>query len=326
MSEILKELKSNNILWKESNIWKYDLEKLIEYLINISPNFTNYISLCKYIGVYEDFLKNLEKKENIKLDLNFKVLKNNANFKSKYQDYDWCYDRYITKGMSHEEMAEEANCTKRVICKWCCEKHRITRDFRKVNLELNELQRNILIGSMLGDGHIDKREEQPMFIEYHAINQKDYIFWKYYILKNLCNKEPVFKDSYYRVFPNGKEYKCQEGYRLSTRIQFCLKEIRDMTKRELISKLNNLSLCVFILDDACRDTTRWSLCLADIELEDREYFVKIMKDRFNLNCTISNHDNRYVNFKAESTRKIDRMILDNIPNDLDIIKSKILRK
>lgn len=39
-----------------------------------------------------------------------------------------------------------------------------------------------------------------------------------------------------------------------------------------------------------------------------------------------NKDLRYVYFNAESSRKIDDIILRNIPNNLDIIKYKILDK
>ena len=33
--------------------------------------------------------------------------KYSAQYKAIYQDYNWCFDRYINKGMSHKEMAQE---------------------------------------------------------------------------------------------------------------------------------------------------------------------------------------------------------------------------
>ena len=46
---------------------------------------------------------------------------NNPKFKAVYQDYDWCYERYVIKGMTHQEMADECGASLRVIQKWCSE-------------------------------------------------------------------------------------------------------------------------------------------------------------------------------------------------------------
>lgn len=43
------------------------------------------------------------------------IKKNNPKFKAIYQDYDWCYQKFVIENKSHREMAEEANCSLRVI-------------------------------------------------------------------------------------------------------------------------------------------------------------------------------------------------------------------
>ena len=50
-----------------------------------------------------------------------------------------------------------------------------------------------------------------------------------------------------------------------------------------------------------------------------------LKEDFNLTAYKSNSDKRYIKFNADSSRELDKIILDNIPNELDIIKYKILR-
>ena len=52
-------------------------------------------------------------------------------------------------------------------------------------------------------------------------------------------------------------------------------------------------------------------------------YIKVCKDKFGLNCYL-NKDSRYAYFDAASSRKIDSIILNNIPNKLDIIKKKII--
>ena len=95
-----------------------------------------------------------------------------------------------------------------------------------------------------------------------------------------------------------------------------------MSRLEKIKCLNQFGLCLHILDDGNRGNT-WSLCLAEYTQEEIDLYIKLCKERFDLNCW-QQKDIRYINFDANSSRKIDSLILNIIPNDLDIIKKKIL--
>jgi len=246
---------------------------------------------------------------------------NSSNFKAIYQNYDWCYQKYIIEGLSQEEMAIESGCNLRVLKKWLVEKHRITQEYRQENKKLSERQKDLIIGSMLGDGHIDRREEQPMFIEAHAENQKDYIYFKYNILKDLCNNPPVRKEACYSDF-NGKSYLCQPSYRFCTRLHDCLKEFRGTTYTYLLSLMNEFSFSIWMLDDAYRGNSNWELCIAEYTSDDTQFAINLLNNRFNLNSKLQK-DIRYLRFDARSSREIDKIILRNISNDLDIIKYKI---
>lgn len=250
---------------------------------------------------------------------------NNASFKAIYQDYDWCYERYILKGMTHEEMAKEANASKRVIQKWCVEIHKIHGDTFKKLYKLNDIQKQLIISGTLGDGHIDRRVDQPMYIECHAEDEKDYMFWKYEILKNMCNKPPVYKEKNIIKHFKGKEYECKPSYRLNSRIVYDLKPIRSMSIIDKVSSLNELGLSTYILDDGHRSNSNWELCVAKFNKEERDYFINYCGEKFGLNCW-TQKDSRYINFDSNSSRKIDEIILNNIPNELDIIHKKILDK
>lgn len=188
--------------------------------------------------------------------------KNNTKFKAVYQDYDWCYERYIIRGMSMEEMAEEAGTTLRTIQKWCSEKHRLNNRTYKDNIKLNQEQYDLIEVGILGDGHIDKRDDQPMYIESHAIDEKDYLFYKYNILKDLCHKEPAYYTEDYYSFSTDNQYLCKPFYRLNTRIISQLKEIRDKQKIDIIKNLNEWQICLLFLDDGSR-TDLWGLCVAE---------------------------------------------------------------
>lgn len=247
---------------------------------------------------------------------------NNARFKAVYQDYDWCYDRFINKGMTQQEMADEANASIRVIKKWCTEKYGLhNRSFKEFK-KLNDLQYQIILFGTLGDGHIDKREDEPLYIESHSIEEKDYLFWKYEILKDLCGQPPVYHEEKYSNFGGNNYYLCKPTYRMGTRVINDLKRIRNMSRSDKISQLNEFGFCLHILDDGNRGDL-WTNCLAEWSDEEVELYIRICKERFGLNCKRQT-DVRYVQFDAYSSTKIDSMILKNIPNDIDIVHKKIL--
>lgn len=249
---------------------------------------------------------------------------NNPNFKAVYQDYDWCFERYINRGMTMQDMADEAGASLRVVQKWCQEIHNLDNRSYKKHKKLNDFQKQLIMFGRLGDGHIDRREDQPMYIESHAENQKDYIFWKWSILKDLCTQEPVYYPPKATVF-GGKSYACQASYRLCTRIIDDLKPIREMSNREIIEQLNEFGIAIHFLDDASRSDGFWTLCVAGYPLDDINKYLKICENRFNIIGKI-HKDSRYVGFNKSSSKIIDNIILKIVPNNLDIIQSKIFRK
>lgn len=145
----------------------------------------------------------------------------------------------------------------------------------------------------------------------------------YEILKNLCNKEPTFYDRKIKTF-NGKEYMSQESYRLNTRILDALLDIRSMSKSEIIQQLNEFGLAIHFLDDASRNCGSWELCYAAFTEEEQNLYRDILERRFNIKPRVRK-DCRYIGFGKEDSLRIDEIILRNIPNNLDIIKNKILK-
>jgi len=304
------------------NQWEYG-EEFLNWLQNNASNFSGLLPLTKYMDMNLDTIRRIIDNNNLTMSYNPQLNKHSPEYKALYQNYDWCYEKFMVEGLNHDEMAKEANASKRVIKKWITEIHRITPEYRQKTTKFTKQQHDLLIGSLLGDGHIDKRETQPVFIVSHANNQKDYLFYKYDILQSLCNKEPSFINSSTKKFGD-KEYAVQSAYRICTRIYDEFKVYRSMSKRELINELNEFSLSILVLDDGFRGKSYWNICLAEYSQEDIEFTLAVLKDKFGLNARQSNHDKRYINTTSDSSRKLDEIILKNIPNNLDIIKYKII--
>lgn len=277
----------------------------------------------------KDIAKKLDRTENAvytkayKLGISSIIIKpNNPKFKAVYQDYDWCYERYINRGMTMQEMADEAGASLRVVQKWCQAIHHLDARSFKEYKHLNDLQKQIIMFGRLGDGHIDNREDKPLYIESHAENQKDYIFWKWSILKDLCAQPPVYYPPKVKYFGD-KGYNCQASYRLCTRIINDLKNIRAMSRSEILSQINELGFAIHMLDDGYRSKSYWELCLAEWAEEEVDQYLNICNEKFGITGK-RRADKRYISFNSEDSKKIDEIILNVVPNNLDIIKYKIL--
>lgn len=237
-----------------------------------------------------------------------------------YQDYDWCFDKYITKNMTMKEIAKEYGYSLRVIRKWMTEKYNLSNRTYKYHKRLSPIQVKLVKAGILGDGHIDKRPEHPIYIESHAEDEKDYLFWKYELLKDLCNSAPSYKEKGVRVF-NNKEYGVQGTYRLETKSIMHLAEIRSLKRIDIVKSLTYFEFCIHILDDGHRGD-HWEICVASWSDEEVDAYINRCKE-LGLKCK-RNCDIRYCSFDSVSSRLIDKIVLNNIPNNLDIINKKII--
>ena len=98
-----------------------------------------------------------------------------------------------------------------------------------------------------------------------------------------------------------------------------------MKKIDIINQLNEFGLSIFVLDDAYRSSSGWSICYANFSDEEKTAFINVLKNKFNILSNV-NKDKRYLYIPSKYSKILDEIILRNIPNDLDIIKYKILNK
>ncbi len=115
---------------------------------------------------------------------------------------------------------------------------------------LTQLQKSIIIGSILGDGYIriiPKRNNAFLEIN-HSIKAKDYVDWKFGILKNICQSPPKA-----RIVDDRRT-----AYRFYTKQH---EEITELLKlfykngKKIISpslKLNSAILAVWFMDDGSK--------------------------------------------------------------------------
>ena len=176
---------------------------------------------------------------------------------------------------------------------------------------LTQLQRSIIIGSLLGDGYlriVPGRKAALLEIN-HAFSQKRYVDWKYNMLVSLCRSAPKARAN------NGKKI----AYRFSTRQH---QELTDLYKlfyrngKKLIPSnlcLDPIMLAVWFMDDGskCRDS--------DVYLNTQQFTmenqVKLLEylNKLDLKASLNKDKDYYrIRFISSSIDKLKELVGQNI--------------
>jgi hypothetical protein len=114
---------------------------------------------------------------------------------------------------------------------------------------LTQLQKSVVIGTVLGDGYIRKlKGRKNAFLEInHSFKQREYVDWKYSVLENLTTSKPKARKG------NGNRV----AYRFYTKQLSELTEIMSMFyvgNKKVIPdiKLDPITLAIWFMDDGSR--------------------------------------------------------------------------
>ena len=176
---------------------------------------------------------------------------------------------------------------------------------------LTQLQKSIIIGSILGDGYLrifPGRKNALLEIN-HSFKVKDYVDWKYLVLKNVSGSPPKIRKG------NGKRL----AYRFYTKqlpeLTNLLKEFYRNGKKIVPDNLilNPIILAIWFMDDGSRcSSSSFYLNTQQYSLEDQEKMVAKLK-LLGLDTKL-NRDKCYwrIRFLASSLPKLQELISNKI--------------
>lgn len=289
-------------------------QRFLEWCKENSIRFGSYEDMGKNLGMDGGCFKRLMNDYHMEL-----VFDPKARMTPKlYKDKDWLYHEVIELNKKAPQIASEHGWTPRVVEKWMGIFKINNRTYQQMK-KLSDRQKELITFSLLGDGCIATND---IFIVSHSIKQKDYLFWKYSILKDICNQEPTYYAANKKIM-NGKEISVAASYRFNTKKISELKEIRELPVSKIIDSLNDFGLSIWMLDDGYRGPS-WELCLASYSEDEKQHILEVLKKRGFESTHLGGYDPRYLHFSTDDSRKIDQIILKEIPNEFDIIKYKIL--
>ena len=159
-------------------------------------------------------------------------------------------------------------------------------------MELSSRQHAIIVGSILGDGMLEKRWRYPRLRFGHGITQKEYLFWKYNEFQNLTSSPPIIVSTWHKKM--AKRYK---SWHFSTRAISELMKYWNVfysNGHKIIPKnigqllIDPLSLAVWFMDDGYKRNDCNALRLNTDSFSDKEQkqLQAVLEKNFGIITTI----------------------------------------
>lgn len=157
------------------------------------------------------------------------------------------------------------------------------------SVHLTDFQRAIIVGTVLGDGSlIETFSKNNLRLQIdHSIAQKEYVFWKYEILKSLVLTPPTYQSK-------------NRSWRFRTISHPELTEIgklfyqnrQKIVPQEIVSLLEPIGLAVWFMDDGSHDKRHRTFIINTqcFDYKGVNLLLQILKEKFNINQTSLHFD------------------------------------
>lgn len=183
----------------------------------------------------------------------------------------------------------------------------------KQGLKLTKLQREIVIGLLLGDGHLESRNKGKLYrlkIEYSE-RQKEYALWMWNLLKNWTHGEPYQRQKLSGVKIIGFTTYSHGAFRFYGQ-QFYSKEGRKRIPDIIRKLLTPRSIAIWFMDDGSwkSDHHRTYIIHADgYTKNDLERMQDVLEKKFDIETSLHRqYQNWRLYIKTKSAEKFKKLI------------------
>ena len=156
-------------------------------------------------------------------------------------------------------------------------------------------QIDVIVGSLLGDARLECRsvgKRSPItarFRVHHGEKQKEYVFWKYEILKDFVSKEPM-EISWLNPKRNLQEtswyFHTKSFKELGSLYHFFYKDKVKILPENIFNLLNPRMIAVWFMDDGSNNGESLTLNTHGFSKEDQMRVVNFFKESFDIFPTI----------------------------------------
>ena len=191
----------------------------------------------------------------------------------------------------------------------------------KKTLELSEFQRQVLVGTLLGDGCLETRNGRTYRLKIeHSVSQKDYVDWKYQVFKNFTLSEP-------RIHKRMSYGLVRENYCFSTvshgSLRFYGQQFYKNNKKvmpKIISKiLTPLVLAVWFMDDGSIKSKQHKALVIhsqSFNKQDLEKVIKVLETKYGIKSTLRK--------RKDGSGFVLYLLSETVNRFIDLVKEHIL--
>jgi hypothetical protein len=168
---------------------------------------------------------------------------------------------------------------------------------------LSEVQRAIVIGSLLGDGSMRCKTNALLEIN-HSIHQRSYVDWKYRQLADLVATPPKERQG------NAGRIACRFVTRsLPALTPYYRLFYANGRKSVPEVELAPLTLAVWFMDDGCRSRSAVYLNTQQFDFESQATLLRLLREQWAIEGAL-NRDKQYhrIRLTVDSTKRLARLI------------------
>lgn len=241
----------------------------------------------------------------------YKISKLGLNESLRRPKKEELYDFLINKEMTYEEIGKIYRLSASQISNYI-KKFDINIGDKYIRYNITNLQNDIIIGSILGDGCITKKKtvKNYHFSISHAENQKKYLEYKFDIMRNLCNYNNVKEK---KVDEKWGSYNKQKLYWFYTKDLPQFTKYKELTVEDICNNLNINSFLIWVMDDGRLDRGRYyTIGCTRLKKNDISTIINEIKNKFNIQSEIDWDDREHtkikgLKFNADNSRKLSML-------------------
>lgn len=180
---------------------------------------------------------------------------------------------------------------------------------------ISKFQKELIIGSLLGDGRLECRSKQgsARLRIHQGWKQKDFVFWKYKKLQNLvlrpprkivCWKNPKNNENYHSWY-----FHTRTTLELGKFHKMFYKNGKKILPKNIFNLLTPICLAVWIMDDGCYSEKSIILNTQNFSLTENIRLQNTLQRKFNLKFGINKDRNKQrLRLSRDSFQKLQNIV------------------
>ncbi len=225
------------------------------------------------------------------------------------------YSLYVESNLTTYDIANKFSCHKKTVSRYLA-KYNIPinscnrKFYKNKQQKLTDIQRQILVGTLLGDGCLSKHGNYSRLLVGHCEKQYDLLYFKFNIFNNLTSKILKKLDKRHNsIMYSFSTITHQElDFYYSLFYKNGAKTIGD-----IYNEFTELSLAIWIMDDGSLNKTNLRISTDSFTYKDNCYLKDLLIRKFDIYCDIKNYTRNnsqyyYLSFNKVNTIKTSLLV------------------